>query len=115
MSHFLLLIVQLHFLLKFIFSLAMDLQVQCHSHHSNCIPTTFCSAVAPDDYVSLNVTLMFAACETRRCVDVTIENDFDSEPDEDFFYTLERTPGLHPSIDLAPVDGDIVIVDDGDG
>ena len=66
----------------------------------------------PDDYGEFNVTLMFAACETRRCVDVTIVDDFVDERDENFFYTLERTPGLHPNIDLDPTLGEIVIEDD---
>ena len=65
------------------------------------------------DYWLLDVavTLMFAACETRRCVNVTIVDDFDVEPEENFFYTLERTPGLHPNIDLDPDLGEIMIVD----
>ena len=64
------------------------------------------------DYGSRGLTLMFAACETRRCVDVTIVNDFHNEPEEDFFYTLNRTPDLHHNINLAPVGGEVVIVDD---
>ena len=64
------------------------------------------------DYEPSNMTLMFSACETRHCVSVTILNDFDDEPDENFFYTLERTPDLHPNIDLDPVLAEIVIVDD---
>ena len=42
---------------------------------------------------------MFAACETRRCVNVNIVDDLVDEPEENFFldYTLERTPGLHPN------------------
>ena len=72
--------------------------------------------VTPDDYVPLNVLLRFAACETRRCVDdVTIVNDFEPEPDENFFYTLDRTPGLDSRIELRPVDGEIMIVDDDGG
>ena len=55
---------------------------------------------------------MFAACETRRCVDVPIFNDFHDEPEEVFFYTLNRTPDLHHNIDLSPVDGEVLIVDD---
>ena len=45
-------------------------------------------------------------------MNVTIVSDFVDEEDENFFYTLERTPGLHPNIDLDPVDGEVVIVDD---
>ena len=68
--------------------------------------------MAPGDYGELNVTLMFAACERRRCVNVSIVKDFDGEPEENLFYKLQRTPDLHPRIDLDPVDGEIVIVDD---
>ena len=63
------------------------------------------------DYGSLNVTLMFAACETRRCMNVTIVDDGVQEPEENFFYTLERTPGLDSRIDLDPTLGEIVIRD----
>ena len=65
------------------------------------------------DYVPLDETLTFAECETRRCVDVIIVNDLVDEPEENFFYTLEeRTPGLHPNIDVDPTLGEIVIEDD---
>ena len=68
--------------------------------------------MAPGDYIELNVTLMFAACERRRCVNMTIVNDFNDELDEEFFYKLQRTPDLHPRITLDPVDGTVVIIDD---
>ena len=45
-------------------------------------------------------------------MNVTIVDDFVYEPEENFFYTLERTPGLHPNIDLDPILGEIVIEDD---
>ena len=74
-------------------------------------PILICTyVVAPVDYVSFNASLMFAACEIRRCVNVSIVNDFAGEPEESFFYKLRRTPGLHPRITLDPVDGEIVIV-----
>ena len=57
-------------------------------------------AVSPMDYESLNVTLMFAACETQHCVNVTIVDDFEDEPNENFFYSLEMSPDLHSSIEL---------------
>ena len=73
-------------------------------------PILLCTyIVAPDDYVSLNASLMFAACEIRRCVNVSIVNNFDGEPEESFFYKLRRTPDLHPRIDSHPVDGEIMI------
>ena len=56
--------------------------------------------------------LMFGECETRKCVNVTIENDFEDEPDENFFCNLTETSvGLHPNIQLKPVDGEVVIED----
>ena len=63
----------------------------------------------------LNVSLRFASCATRRCVNVTILSDFTDEQDENFFYSLSRTPDLHPRIELTPVDGEIMIVDDDGG
>ena len=58
----------------------------------------------------LNVSLRFASCATRRCVNVTILSDFTDEQDENFFYSLSWTPDLHPRIELTPVDGEIMIV-----
>ena len=69
------------------------------------------TTVSPIDYEPLNVTLMFAACETQRCVDVTIVDDFEDEQTEHFFYTLERSPGLHPNIELDPKEGNVTIID----
>ena len=67
------------------------------------------------DYESLDMVLMFGECERRKCVNVTIVDDFEDEPGENFFYTLEETPnGLHPNIELDPVDGEIV-TEDNDG
>ena len=45
-------------------------------------------------------------------MNVTIVDDLVDEPEENFFYTLERTPGLHPNISLDPTLGEIVIEDD---
>lgn len=56
--------------------------------------------------------LMFDACETQRCITITIMDDDEDEQNEQFFYTLERTPDLHPNIELVSVDGLVVIVDD---
>ena len=55
---------------------------------------------------------MFHACETKSCVNVTIVNDFEPEPDESFFYTLEMVPGHDPGIELDPIRGEIEIMDD---
>ena len=65
------------------------------------------------DYEELDVIVMFTVNEIRKCVDVTIVDDVIPEQAENFFYTLERTPGLDPRISLTPVNGEIVIDDDG--
>ena len=62
------------------------------------------------DYGALNEILMFEACETRKCVNVTITDDEFDELDEFFTYHLRRTIGLDPRITLDPVDGRIEIL-----
>lgn len=62
--------------------------------------------------MTVNETLQFDACETRKCVAVMIVDDFYDEQNEQFYYTLERTPYLHPNIQLDPVNGLLVIFDD---
>ena len=69
------------------------------------------STVDPMDYLGINNILSFAACETRVCVNVPIVDDLVDEPLEVFDYTLERTPGLDPRIELNPVDGVVEIID----
>ena len=69
------------------------------------------SPVAPMDYVSLSTTLMFAACETQRCVNVTIVENIIVESIETFCITLERTPDLDSRITLNPVTEEIEIID----
>ena len=63
------------------------------------------------DYLELNSILSFYACETRRCVNVTIVDDLVDEPLEYFNFTLERTPDLDTRISLFLVDGQIAIID----
>ena len=80
-------------------------------HYNSILYTT----VAPMDYGSLDMVLMFGECERRKCVTVTIVDDFEDEPDENFSYHLVETPnGLHPNIELKPFYGEIVI-EDNDG
>ena len=57
----------------------------------------------------VNKTFMFSTGHTQSCVDVTIVNDSDDEPDENFFYTLEMTPDLHPNVSLYPTRGEVEI------
>ena len=63
------------------------------------------------DNGALNEILMFEACETRKCVNVTITDDGVDELNEFFPYHLRRTTSLDPRITLDPVGGQIEIVD----
>ena len=68
--------------------------------------------VSPMDYAAeISAILTFAACQRRRCVNVTIENDAVLEDAESFDVTLERTFDLDNRITLDPVDGEIEITD----
>ena len=69
------------------------------------------SSVAPMDYEAVSTTLMFAACEKRRCVNVVIVEDIIVESIETFGITLERTPDLDSNITLTPVAEQIEIID----
>ena len=71
-------------------------------------------SVAPMDYGTIDTILMFAACQMRSCVDVSIENDTVLENVESFDVTLERTSDLDSRITLDPVDG-VVEINDNDG
>ena len=66
------------------------------------------------DYSAVSIILMFAACETRQCVNIPIVNNKTLEMAESFVVTLERTPELTNRIILNPVDGDVNILDDDD-
>ena len=72
------------------------------------------NAVNPEEYFPLSVILMFDACERRRCVNVTIVDDFDVESYyyERIVYTLERTPGLDSRIDLRPYGRSRIMLND---
>ena len=63
------------------------------------------------DYGALNVTLVFEACDTRKCVNISITDDEVDESDESFTYHLRRTSLLDSKIDLDQVDGKIEIID----
>ena len=65
------------------------------------------------DYLELNSTLSFDACQNRSCINVIIVDDLVDEPLEYFNFTLERTPDLDTRISLNPVDGRIAIIDNG--
>ena len=59
------------------------------------------------NYLKLNGTLSFAACEIRHCMTVNIVNDLVDEEVELFEFTLERTPDLDSRILLDPADKQI--------
>ena len=67
------------------------------------------------DYRALDEALIFDACKTRKCVNVTVTDDVVDETEESFTFHLSRTVDLHPHITLDPVDGEILIVDDDTG
>ena len=73
--------------------------------------TSSLPTVSTMDYGPLNEILMFEACETQKCVNVTITDDGVDELDETFTYHLRRTTSLDPRIILDPVNGRIVVVD----
>jgi hypothetical protein len=73
--------------------------------------TSLNRAVTPMDYGAVSAILMFAACDTRQCVNVPIADDETLELTETFTVTLDRTPTLDTRITLNPVDGDIKILD----
>ena len=62
------------------------------------------------DYVALSEVLMFGACQTRSCTNVTIVDDLVDEEEEFFRVSLTRTTGLDSRITLNPVEGRIVII-----
>ena len=66
--------------------------------------------VAPSDYVALSTILIFAPCETQRCVDVAIVDDMIAEQMESFVVTLQRTPDLDSRITFNRAAGAIEII-----
>ena len=70
-----------------------------------------CSAVSPMDYSAVSTILMFAACQMRSCVNISIVNVAVLENIETFAVTLARTSGLDSRIVLNPVNGVVEIID----
>ena len=64
------------------------------------------------DYGAIDVILEFDACETRKCVNVSIVNDLVDKEDEILTYHLRRTPNLDSRIELELIDGTVEIIDD---
>ena len=65
------------------------------------------------DYGSVDTTLLFAACEIRSCMNVSITNDDTLENTESFFVNLNSN-GLDSRIRLDPTRGEIDILDEDD-
>jgi hypothetical protein len=76
------------------------------------LSTSHQTAESPADYVAVDQVLTFAACESQRCVNVSLANDLVSEPEETFSLSLTRSTRSHISITSAT--GVVVITDDDD-
>ena len=63
------------------------------------------------DYENITEILLFASCQRRSCINVTIEDDNALELVELFNVTLETTSGLDERISLSPVNGVVEIID----
>ena len=63
------------------------------------------------DYEEVDIILMFEACETRVCTNVTIVDDDVAELTERFFARLGRTVDLDTRITLDPFVAEVEIVD----
>ena len=64
------------------------------------------------DYENITTEiLLFASCQRRSCINVTIEDDNALELVELFNVTLETTTGLDERISLSPVNGVVEIID----
>ena len=59
--------------------------------------------------------LQFPECVAQQCTMVNVVNDNVDEPEEFFNFTLARTPGLDPRINLDPTEGQVVINDENKG
>ena len=72
------------------------------------------STVSSLNYSLSDTTLTFAACETKRCMSVSIVDDDTPGNVGSFDVTLERTTDLDSRIALDPVNG-ILEITDNDG
>ena len=80
-----------------------------HQLYTLCYIDTILSTPAFSDYIPVERTLTFKACDRRHCVNITILNDTQVENDEIFHVNLERTIGLNRTIKLDPIEGIIQI------
>ena len=71
----------------------------------------FSQTVNGMDYITLDVMLEFDACESRKCLNVSIVDDSVDERNEYFTFHLRRTVNLHNRISLNPANGSSLILD----
>ena len=84
-----------------------------HSQSESAHTTSYNSVYFTVPAMEYDETLMFAACETQKCVAIAVTDDqAEDEPDGAINFHLGRTADLHPRIDLNPVDGEIQVFDD---
>lgn len=67
------------------------------------------SAVAPSDYMSLHISVIFLSCQKQKCVSVAINKDEMVEEVESFYLTLERVPGMDRHIIIDQTSSAITI------
>ena len=67
------------------------------------------TAVSGLDYVPLDSTITFGACENRKCVNISIIDDQKVEKAEYFHIKLLRSPGLREGVIFNQIDGQIWI------
>lgn len=67
----------------------------------------------PADYGEISNLILFKACDTRKCINVTIVNDDIPEGTEHFTGKLGKTANLHPRITLDPNVTRVEITDEG--
>ena len=67
------------------------------------------SIVSTLDYGPVSEELMFEACETRKCVNISIVAHKNPKPFKAFEINLLKTPDLDPSIMLDPVQAQVRI------
>jgi hypothetical protein len=91
---------------NFSFDVSLSTNYDCSSANG--------SAVSSLNYSLSDTTLTFAACETKRCMSVSIVDDDTPGNVESFDVTLERTTDLDSRIALDPVNG-ILEITDNDG
>ena len=68
--------------------------------------------VSPTDYEAVSKTVIFAPCDTRQCVNISITNDLINEPEETFTISLTLSGDAPSFITLTSATGEVLIYDD---